>query len=207
MKKFLTASLLLAIAGVALGIVRRQDAPATAMTVAGPANTTTTTGAVGVVPVTTATTVRAATKTTTIGRAATTSTTAPAIRAATTTTTVSALPTTTTTTTTAGPAPTCSIVPTSATVAPSEAQVLHLTSNLPNTSVKVTAIFPGDPMTANKIPRQYVHQATTDASGSDTWTVRNPDRAVGTVGVSVNFYPAGAKQIGSLCSTTYQAVA
>lgn len=89
-------------------------------------------------------------------------------------------------------------------MASGEAQVLRLTSNLANTSVRITAVFPGDPLTVNKLPRQLVHQATTDGAGADTWTVSSPVRSEGLVRVSVNFYPAGAQQIGALCSTSYE---
>lgn len=203
MKKFLVLSSLVAIVGLGVGIATRQDsAPQATSAVAADVTTTT----LAAEPATTSTTARAATKaatkqtTPTTAPATTTSTTRPA-----TTTTTVAVPATTIATV-AGPAPTCTITPAKAAVAKNEVQALHLTSNLANTPVRVTTIYPASPNSMNKIPQQFVHSATTDSSGSDTWNpVNNPGNTTGLVRVSVNFYPVGAKQIGALCSTTFEA--
>lgn len=202
MKKFIVLSMLVAVVAITVGIVRRH-APALGVVVAASAPTTTTT--VLSAPATAPTTAKPAVKVTqTTARAvvATTSTTARPAVAPTTTTTVAP---TTTTTIAVGSAPTCTVSPDKASVAYGEPQVLRLTSSLTNTSMAMSVTYPADPNTMNKVPRQFVHQATTDSSGSDSWTTSSPPRSVGPVHVSVNFYPTGAKQIGALCSMTFQA--
>jgi hypothetical protein len=205
MKKFLALSAIVGLAGIGVGVAR-QNEPATATVETAEATSTT------------VTTIPLAATSPTIGKAAakTTATTARRVStptgATTATTTrpvVATTPTTaaTTTTTLSGPPPTCTVTPDKASIAESEPQALRLTSNLQNTPVKIFALYPGNPNTMHKLPQQLVHQATTSADGSDTWNfVGHPSNSIGRVQVWVNFYPVGEKQIGSLCSTSFQAV-
>lgn len=80
---------------------------------------------------------------------------------------------------------------------------MRLASNLPDTAYKMTAVYPANPNTMNKIPQQFIRQATTDSAGGDLW---NPVPSTGTspARVSVSFYPAGTRSISTLCSTTFE---
>lgn len=223
MKKFLAISAIVGLAGIGFGIVQRQDpSPATVEAAGETTTTTTTAAAVAVVP--TRPSASSPTRKAVVAKATTATTAKPStpttarrasVPVAVPTTATTSLPVATTMATTgttpttlpASPPPTCTITADKASVARGDTQVLRLTSNLAGTPVRVTAIYPGNPQTSGKIPQQFVYSATTDAAGSDVWDpVNNPGNSTGLVRVSVNFYPVGAKQIGSLCTTSFQAV-
>jgi hypothetical protein len=215
MKKFIVVSLLAAVAGIGVGVTRRSgDSPTTTVSAtAGDQSTATTTTAApearGGTGPTTAAPAKVAVKAPTTPTTAWPTTTTTAKRATTTTTAPVATTTTAgpaTTTTTAGPSPACTITPNQSALSGSEPQALRLTSNLANTPVKIFAMYPADLSTMNKIPQQRVHQAVTDAGGADTWSFVGHPGNPGNVQVWVNFYPVGAKQVGSLCRTSFQAV-
>lgn len=192
MKKFVVLSMLVAIAGISVGIIRRQE-PAPPAVAAASAPTTTT---ISLTPVPTAAKAKAGVTLTTARRAtspaaatAVAPTTTP--RPAATTSTTAALATTTTMA--AGPAPTCTLSP--------DGRAVRLTSNLPNTPYKMNAMYPPDPPKMNS-PQQFTRQATTDAAGGDLWNPV-PSMRSGTARISVSFYPAGARSVSGLCSTSF----
>jgi hypothetical protein len=201
MKKFLILSFIVGLAGIGAGVARQSDSPATTVEVATDTSTTTaipdatassstTTIRKLAVKATTATTARGAISPTTAAAVATTtSTTRPAV-----TTTTASAPVTPTTA--AGPTPTCTLS--------QEARAVRLTSNLPNTPYKMVAVWPADPNTMNKVPQQFVRQATTNSAGGDLWNPVPSTNTGGTARISVSFYPAGARSISTLCSTSFQ---
>lgn len=197
MKKFLVLSAVIAVAGLGTGITRRQDA--TPQVVAAPVETTTTTATAPASQVMSSTTTqKPATKrtTATTTRRVSTPTPAPAVTTSTSrlvTTTTIAAPTTTTTV--AGPPPTCTLS--------QENRAVRLRSNLPDTAYKMIAVWPANPNSMNKVPQQFVRQATTDGTGGDLWDPVPSTSTGGTARISVSFYPAGARSVSGLCSTNF----
>lgn len=204
MKKFIVLSTLVAVAGLGVGIAGRQGSDPQVVEAAAPgavAETSPTTApAAPAAAQPTATTrpvaVKAAAKVTaTTARPAASPTTATTAAPVATTTTRPAAATTTMAAPPAAPASTCSMS--------QEGQAVRMTSNLPSTPFKMIAVYPADPNSMNKIPQQFVRQGTTDASGGDLWSPV-PSVGTGAARVSVSFYPAGARSLSSLCSTTFQ---
>lgn len=209
MKKFLFVSVILAAIGLAVGLTGRDThgAAGKAREIALAEATTTTTVAAPVAlevppaaPVPTVTTVRPATPASVA--APTTTPTAPrvttttTVRPATTTTTVAPATTTpapvVTTVTTAAPAHTCAIAVASPTIAKGAEQVATVTSDLPNSAIKLSVI------SWTQSPSSQSLQATSDASGTAqvTWGARSSTK---TVRVTASFVGTNTS-----CSTTYE---
>lgn len=197
MKKFVVFSILIAVAAITVGVIRRQtDSPETAVaaaeitttTAAATSSTTAVTQAVKVAAKTEAT-VRRATAPTTTGAVATTSTTRPATS---TTTSPAAviLGTPVSSTTTIRFKPACALTVENPTVAPEGDQVVRLTSNMPNVSAAI------------KIGSKGSQWTKTDSNGSASWQVQAPTTS-GVVPVTTTFAFITGQVIGSVCSSSF----
>lgn len=206
MRKFIVLSILAAIAGITVGIVRRQPPATTTVAVAAEITSTTTTVPATSTTVPTAKTVGTAKVTSTTrpkiaAPVVATSTTRPAQLATTTTTTKPISSTASTTVAIARAAPTCVIVPATTSLNVGQQQILRLTSNMPQTNVTMKLTEPAPP---NAYPNTFVNRLVTDDAGSSTWSFRSDAWTAGAVRVTVSFTPTGSSTVENVCGTSYQ---
>lgn len=221
MKKFITLSLLVAIAGIAVGIIRRQDSGtplASAEVVAAAqqdtgnilepyqkadelaASSITTAPKKVAAKVTTTTAKKAGTPV--AAMAPTTSTTRPV--ATTTTTTVA--PVTTTSTVPAAPAPTCSTTADQPKVGPHDTQTIQVTSNQPNSTTVIEMSYPKFDLKVGVGNPRQTYSTTTDAAGSASKSFMPSDWSTAPTSVLVRIYNSSSKVVAT-CQTTFQSVA
>lgn len=199
MKKFIVLSLLVAIAGIAFGVIRRQEPSAAAVV----ATESSTASSSTVTTVTTAKPAVAAKVTTTTrpraaGIAATTTTTRPVAASSPTTT---AAPTTTTTV--AAPQQITPMCSTSATPATAGSYIgggtwedVRIASNMPKTRARLIVQYP-------TLKQQFWLE--TDAGGAAKKIFQLRDS--GTTSLSVDFYDAAENHVGGspACQSTFEA--
>lgn len=197
MKKFIVLSMLVAVAAITVGIIRRHE-PAPVAVVAASVPTTTTTASLA--PVNAPTTAKPAVKvpqTTARPAVATTATTVhPAV--APTTTTVAPM----TTTTLAGPTPTCTVTAANPSVH-GGFQTVTVSSNMPLTKTLITIQYPKF-NTGAPNPRQGF-TPTTDGAGGVVQSFGVIDKSTAPASVVVQFFNAAGHVSSGGCQTTFLA--